>query len=370
MLLGMGMVDEAKLRIWVTKPQGQPALRLAEMGIAVCAIEDAGSLESGSVDRYILSERLAVERRTGSTLLQGIQDKSLFTEAIYLRENFELPILIVEGEVPYAYTAFSPQAVRGALSAMLLQYGMSVLTTPDVEETISLIAMMAQHEKVGIPAISLVPKRKATDLPDLQRRVIEMLPGCGRVLARDLLQHFGGVRRIANATEAKLRAVRGIGAQKAAQIMQVLNAEYASVDTERDLEDAIEAAPDLLFDERDVTLLDRQHGMIDEDGTRHVVDLIFVDEEAKALILVELKLGALELAHEAQVRRYLDVARRLGDAHMAPYLERGFGVKGVLATVAECDYRSQSEDVSVAIVDREGVLQVLKQLRCRQWETG
>jgi hypothetical protein len=95
-----------------------------------------------------------------------------------------------------------------------------------------------------------------------------------------------------------------------------------------------------------------------------------VDEEAKALILVELKLGALEPAHEAQVRRYLDVARRLGDAHMAPYLERGFGVKGVLATVVECDYRSQSEDVSVAIVDHEDVLQVLKQLRCRQWGIG
>ncbi len=359
-------MDEAQLRIWVTKPQGQPAIRLAEMGITVCALEDNAGLENGRSDRYILSERLAVERRTGSTLLQGIQDKSLFTEAIYLRENFELPILIVEGEVPYAYTAFSPQAVQGALSAMLLHYGMSVLTTPAVEETVSLIAMMARHEQVGIPEISLVPKRKATDLPDLQRRVIEMLPGCGRVLARDLLQHFGEIRRIANATETELHAVRGIGAQKAAQIVQVLNAEYASVDTERDLEDAIEAAPDLLFDEKNVTLLDRQHGMIADDGTRHVIDLVFVDEEAEALILVELKLGALEPSHETQVHRYLDVARRLRNTRMTPYLARGFELKGVLATVAECDYKPQSEAVSVSIVDRKRVLHVLKKLRRRR----
>jgi NAD-dependent DNA ligase len=257
---------------------------------------------------------------------------------------------------------------------MLLQYGMSVLTTPDVEETVSLIAMMARHEQVGIPEISLVPKRKATDLPDLQRRVIEMLPGCGRVLARDLLQHFGGVRRIVNATEAELRAVRGIGAKKAAQIVRVLDAGYASVDTERNLEDAIEAVPDLLFGERDVTLLDRQHVMIADDGTRHVVDLMFVDEEAEVLFLVELKLGPLEPAHEMQVRRYLDVARRRFKVHqaplMAPFLERGFVLRGILATVAECDYKPQSEDVTVAIVDREGVLQALNQLRCRQRDKG
>jgi ERCC4-type nuclease len=341
---------------------------MAEMGIDVCAIDDvdSGSV-SGHIDRYILSERLAVERRTGSTLLQGIQDKSLFTEAIYLSENFALPILIVEGEVPYAYTAFNPQAVRGAMSAMLLQYGMSVLTTPDVDETVHLIAMMARHEQVGIPEISLVPKRKAMDLPDLQRRVIEMLPGCGGVLARDLLQHFGGVRCIVNATEAELCAVRGIGTKKAAQMYRVLNAEYASVDTEKDVEDAIEAAPDLLFGEREVTLLDRQHVMTAEDGTRHVIDLVFVDEGVETLILVELKLGALEAIHETQLRRYLDVARGLADAHQMPlvalYWDRNFDLKGVLATVIECDYEPQSGDVTVSIVERERVLQVLKRLR-------
>jgi len=35
----------------------------------------------------------------GSSFLQGIVDKTLFTSAIYLSENFSNPIAIIEGEV-------------------------------------------------------------------------------------------------------------------------------------------------------------------------------------------------------------------------------------------------------------------------------
>ncbi len=75
----------------------------------------------------------------------------------------------------------------------------------------------------------------------MQRRAMEMLPGCGMVLARQLLQHFGSVRRIVSATPDELRLVRGLGARKAADINKVVSAEYEAVDTERDLEDANEA---------------------------------------------------------------------------------------------------------------------------------
>ncbi len=58
------------LSIATTKPKGKTALLLAEAGIDICPIEE----DEGNVDRYVLSDRLAVERRTGSTFLRGIQD--------------------------------------------------------------------------------------------------------------------------------------------------------------------------------------------------------------------------------------------------------------------------------------------------------
>jgi len=351
-------IDLSVLTISATKPRGKPAVMLADMGITVVPVEE----DEGNVDRYILSKRLAIERRTGSSFLGGIMDKTLFTSAIYLREHFRLPVLIVEGEVNYEYTMFDPQAIRGALSSMMLMYAINILSTPSIEETVRLIAMMARQEQIGIPDISLIPKRKAADLPDMQRRIVEMLPGCGMVMARDLLQHFGGLRRIMNATEAELRDVRGLGAKKAAEMYKVLNTEYESVDTERNLEDAVEAAPELLFD-RPVALLARQHHIYTEEKERHIVDLVFLDSEADELILVELKRGKLTGEHYDQIRRYLDNAHKSHLLHT--FLEHGTKIRGMLATVEECRFAPKRADVSVRIVDRKRTIETLKQLRDR-----
>jgi ERCC4-type nuclease len=349
-------VDLSVLTISATKPKGKPAVILAEIGITIVPIEE----DEGNVDRYIISKRLAIERRTGSSFLRGIMDKTLFTSAIYLREHFSIPILMIEGEVNYEYTMFDPQAVRGALSSMMLLYGVNVLSTPNIEETVNLIAMMARHEQIGIRDISLIPKRKATDLADMQRRIVEMLPGCGMVMARDLLQYFGSVKRIVNATEEEFRSMRGIGPKKAAEMYQVLNAEYEAVDTEKNLEDAIEAVPELLF-KQPVTLLDRQHYIYTEEQERHIVDLVFLDPEADELILVELKRGKLTSEHYDQIRRYLDNAHK--SQLLLTFLQKGMSIRGILATVEECKFEPKDEDVSVFIVDKKQTIEVLKNLR-------
>jgi ERCC4-type nuclease len=349
------MVDLSHLTIHVTKPAGRPARMLAEMGLRVFAIEE----HEENVDRYVVSERVAVERRTGSGFLRGIMDKTLFTSAIYLREHFAVPVLLVEGDVDYTHSRFDPQAVRGALSSMMLLYGVSVLASPTAEETVSLLAMMARQEQAGIPEISLIPKRKATDLPDLQRRLVEMLPGCGWVVARDLLQHFGSVQRVINAAPEDLLHVRGVGVRTAVQISRVVSAEYESVDTERDLETAIEAAPELLFPQP-VTLLARQHGITTPEG-RNVIDLVFLDPAARALILVEAKRGRLTQEHYRQLRRYLECAHQ--SRLLRRHLDRGVSLRGVLTTVEPGGFVPADPAVSVRVVARPDAIAVLKRRR-------
>jgi len=354
--------DASPLAIWVTKPNSVLSLSLAAMGIDIRVLEE----DEGNVDRYVLSSQVVVERRTGTTFVQGIEDKSLFLSAIYLREHFETPVFILEGDVLHAYTAFNPQAVRGALSALMLEYGVSVVSTRDSDETANLLAMMARQAQLGVPEISLVPKRKAVDLPDLQRRVVEMLPGCGRVTARDLLQHFGSVGRIVAATERELQQVRGIGKKRAAEIIRVLRSDYGAVDTERNLEDAIEAAPWLLFD-CEVELVARQHVVTMDQGDRHILDLVYYAPDRDELILMELKRGALNADHEAQLKRYLDVAR--GSALLCGYLDRGAALRGILATFAVSDYVARDADIDAVVVDASAVIGVLNELRHRRGVT-
>ena len=296
----MAEIDLSSLSIGATKPRGKVANKLRGLDIKVVPVEE----DEGNVDRYVLSKRLVIERRTGGGFIKGIMEKTLFTSAIYMREHFANPVLIVEGRVNYEYTGFDPQAIRGALSSMMLLYEVNVVSTPDVDETVQLIAMMARQEQIGIPEISLIPKRKATSVPDMQRRLVEMLPGCGMVIARDLLQRFGTIGRIVSATEDEFCSLHGIGKKKAKWIIEVLQAEYGAVDTERHLEDAIETEPRLLFS-HPVELLDRQHHIFTEEKEKHIVDMVFLDEDAGEIILVELKRGRLALAHYRQLRRYL-----------------------------------------------------------------
>jgi ERCC4-type nuclease len=356
-------VDLSAVTISTTKPRGKPARALAEMGIQVRPITE----DEGNIDRYIISKRLAVERRTGSSFLMGIMDKTLFTSAVYLREHFQIPVLLVEGEVNYEYSAFDPQAVRGALTAMLIEYGLTVISSRGLEETVALLAMMGRQEQIGIPEISFVPKRKAVDLPDLQRRVIEMLPGCGRVMAREMLQHFGSLEAIIAASREQLREVRGIGAKKADEILRVLHAEYEAVDTERDLEDAIEADPSLLFD-RPMELVERQHYVFSDEDGRQFVDMVFLDPKAVELVLVELKRGRLGREHAAQLRRYLDNADR--SKLLRAVMEEGAGLRGVLATVEECEFDPKHDDITVRIVDKKRAVKVVTELRRRRRENA
>lgn len=355
-----------ELTVWTTHPEGPVARALRDEGLTIRAMED----DAGPIEHYVLSPDLAVARRTGATLLQGIEDKSLFTEAIDLGERFERAVLMVEGKVNYAYTAFNPQAVRGALSSMVIQYGMSVLATENVAETARMLAMMTRHAQEGVPEISLVPKRKAVDLPDLQRRVVEMLPRCGRVIARRLLQHFGSIACIVDASPNSLTEVQGIGAKTAEAIVRVLHATYRSVDVERDLEDAIEANPALLFDQP-VTVLARQHVIsIEADPTRErdVIDLVVCDKDAQVLWLVELKHGLLLSGHEVQLRRYLRHAA--ASSLLRSYLDRGYALRGLLATVTPSDFAPDAGGVEAVIVDEEAVIDVLGRLRNERLNLG
>jgi len=346
----------APLSVWVTKPRSEVAQLLSAEDVEIRAIEE----DLGNVDRYVFGPQVAVERRAGMQFALGIQDKSLFLSAIFLRETYETPLFLLEGDVLGPHTGFTPQALRGALSALVLEYGVNVIWSRDADETASLLAMMARQAQHGVPEISLVPKRKAVALPDLQRRVVEMLPGCGRVTARDLLQYFGSIGRIGRATRGELQQVRGIGKKRAADIHRVLHAEYCAVDTERNLEDAIEAEPSLLFD-HEVELVARQHVIPTGPRERHIVDLVYYAPESNALTLVELKRGALTPEHEAQLARYFGVA---GESPLLRgYLERDAMLRGVLGTATPCDYAPASTRIRAVVVDESAVIDVLSRLR-------
>ncbi|HUS80989.1 MAG TPA: helix-hairpin-helix domain-containing protein [Armatimonadota bacterium] len=343
-------MTERPVVIHASKPGGRIAKLLTEAGVEVLSAEGLDD----TLELYLLSDRLIVQRRTGHGLVNGIADKSLFTSAIDMAEQFACGVLIVEGEVDYSFRGIDRRAVRGALSALVVQYGLSLLSTADEDETVAMLVMMAGHEQQGVPEVSLVPKRRAEDLPDLQRRVVEMLPKVGAVTARALLQRFGTIERLVAASEDELREARGIGEKSAAEIRQVLGAEYEAVDTEREIEDAVAGDPAILFGDEPVELLARQHVISGEGADRHIVDLVFVDMDTGEIVLVELKRGRLQPADAHQLLRYLAEAKQ--SKLLGPLIEGGARLRGVLASVEESAADVSGDDLQVRRVDPRAVI--------------
>ncbi|HDI12629.1 MAG: hypothetical protein DRN83_03200 [Hadesarchaea archaeon] len=180
-----------------------------------------------SVGDFILSDRVAVERKAVDDFLQSIVDKRLMTQAELLRETFEYPVLILEGNDMYSRRAIHPNAIRGALATLAVDFRIPVLPASDEKETAHILFVIARREQLAGPrevAVRGEPKRLT--LPEFQRFIVEGLPGVSAVLARRLLEYFGTVERVMCASEEELKRVRGIGKEKAKEIRRILTSTY------------------------------------------------------------------------------------------------------------------------------------------------
>jgi Fanconi anemia group M protein len=160
-------------------------------------------------------------------------DGRLLNQAELLRETFERPVIVLEGEGLYEQRAIHPNAIRGALAALTVDLGISIVPTVDEEDTACLLAAMAKREQAQeFKEVVLRRKISGLTLAENQRFILEGLPGISVVLAKRLLEHFKTVERVMGASEKELTKVHGIGKEKARMIRKILTAFYESEESE------------------------------------------------------------------------------------------------------------------------------------------
>ena len=175
---------------------------------------------------YLCSERVAVERKTVSDFLSSLRDQRLFSQLRQLLESFECPVLLIEGNPDGLYgNGFAPNAIRGALSAIAIDYRVPILWTSDSRETALQLYWMAsrEQEERKIRQSLRTEKPDPASLAAQQEHLIAGLPGISGVRARALLAHFKTPADALLATEKQLRAVEGLGPKTAKAIFRVLH---------------------------------------------------------------------------------------------------------------------------------------------------
>ena len=192
---------------------------LSEMEIDV-------KVQAMAVGDYQVSDEVVIERKTAKDFVDSIVDKRLFKQARSLMEEFKRPLIILEGDDLYN-GMINPNAIRGSIASIALDFGISIIPTRNAQDTAAMIKRIAIREQSGEKTpIQIRTDKKPVNLWEQQLFIIESLPNIGPVNAKNLLEHFGTVANIINASESQLQEVEGIGKKTAANIRKVVDSKY------------------------------------------------------------------------------------------------------------------------------------------------
>ena len=186
-------------------------------------------LETLDVGDYVLSDRVVVERKTVDDFLETLLggDRSLFDQIGAMATHYDRPVVIVEGTDLYAARNVHPNAIRGALASLAIDYGASILFSEDELGTTALLELIAKREQEhGGRTVSVHGEKGGRTLSEQQEYVISSIADIGPVTARSLLDEFDTVEAIMCATEEELQAASGVGAITAARIREVTATTY------------------------------------------------------------------------------------------------------------------------------------------------
>ncbi|MGM0388429.1 MAG: ERCC4 domain-containing protein, partial [Natrinema limicola] len=187
------------------------------------------SLETLSVGDYVLSDRVVVERKSVADFVDSLVggDRSVFEQVGAMARHYSRPIVVVEGEGLYEQRDIHPNAVRGALSSLAVDFGASVLRTESEADTTELLAVIAGREQATADREVSVHGEKGTKtLSEQQEYVVASIAEIGPVTARSLLEEFGTVEEVMIATEDELQDADGVGQVTAERIREVIGSDY------------------------------------------------------------------------------------------------------------------------------------------------
>jgi len=179
------------------------------------------SLEVGD---FVCSQRIVIEKKTHSDFVSSIIDGRIFEQARGLKNNFERPIVLIEG---YSTREINENALKAAIASLVVDYGISLINTKNPMDTAKTIYWIARKEQEELKhELAFKVGKKPEDRKKLKEFIISGIPGISTVLSKRLLEHFESVEKIFAADEDELRSIKGIGEKLAKKIRKILSEKY------------------------------------------------------------------------------------------------------------------------------------------------
>jgi len=173
---------------------------------------------------YILNDKVGIEFKTQKDFIDSIIDGRLFSQASRLNRAFSNPLIIVQGEDDiYSIRNIHPNAIIGAISTLSFSFRIPIIFTKNAEDTAYLFTTIAerQEQKLKYNPHALKPKL----IQEEQEFIVASIPGIGKKLSKKLLETFGNITNIINASETELEKI--IGKSKSRKMKEIFNLRYS-----------------------------------------------------------------------------------------------------------------------------------------------
>ncbi len=210
-----GFSGEVETVIYADDRENSVAKELSRMEITV-------RKKRLEVADFLVSDATAVERKRADDFVDSVLDQRLFSQLEELQQ-FSNPVLIIEGDDLYSHREVHPNAIRGALATIALDYGIPILWSDDVRNTAELLKSLARREQEDKDREIAIRGEKAPKTEsELKKFVVAGLPGVNTKIAERLLEEFGTVKAVFTASESELKDVEGLGDKKASRIKELI----------------------------------------------------------------------------------------------------------------------------------------------------
>ncbi len=176
---------------------------------------------------YIV-KNVAIERKTVSDFISSMINHHLVKQLEDLQQ-YEKRLLMIEGvDEQDLYTdknieeqtGMHPNSIRGFLLSIVLNYKVPIIFTKNPEDTAKFIRVLAvkKEREMGLNA-----KRKSFNKKEQLQFIIESFPSIGPKTAKKLLEKFGSVKSVINASKDDLKETIG---KKGEIIYEIINSIY------------------------------------------------------------------------------------------------------------------------------------------------
>ena len=178
------------------------------------------SFSSLSTGDYIINDQIIVERKTAEDFIQSIMDNRLFEQCSKLKKDIRRVLIIIEGNPYRTEHKIDGRAVKGAILSILTAWQIPVIYSQSADSSVELLMMLGTQLLKDDAYIRTYSGYKPKKIKSQRLRFLQGIPSTGPAIAGRLIDNFGNIKSIVNASADELRKIKGIGKRNSKKIVE------------------------------------------------------------------------------------------------------------------------------------------------------